>query len=110
MLFRNLLSRVQATQSLGPRWLSSGAAPPPSSAALSARLAPLDIPAMGFGTWQLQGDKCKKALSAALKAGYRHIDTAAVYVKMFFLSSFFFFNFNFLAHFFEKKKGMKMKK
>jgi alcohol dehydrogenase (NADP+) len=42
-------------------------------------LAPLDIPALGFGTWQLKGEKCRKGVTAALRAGFRHIDTAAVY-------------------------------
>jgi diketogulonate reductase-like aldo/keto reductase len=39
----------------------------------------IKIPCIGFGTWQAQGDDCRTALSAALKAGYRHIDTAAAY-------------------------------
>ncbi len=33
------------------------------------------IPALGFGTWQDQDDQ-EKAVTEALKAGYRHIDTA----------------------------------
>lgn len=37
------------------------------------------IPILGFGTWQLQGDKCQKAVEKALEVGYRHIDTAEVY-------------------------------
>lgn len=35
------------------------------------------LPAMGFGTWQ-DKDAQEKAVVEALKAGYRHIDTAAV--------------------------------
>lgn len=38
------------------------------------------IPAIGFGTWQIPAGKvCYDAVSAALKAGYRHIDTAIGY-------------------------------
>jgi diketogulonate reductase-like aldo/keto reductase len=38
------------------------------------------IPAFGFGTWQIEeGEPAYQAVSEALKAGYIHIDTAAVY-------------------------------
>ncbi len=37
------------------------------------------IPALGFGTWQMTGDTCRSAVSAALGIGYRHIDTAQMY-------------------------------
>ena len=38
------------------------------------------IPKLGFGTWLLaEGDECYGAVAAALKAGYRHIDTARAY-------------------------------
>ena len=37
------------------------------------------IPALGLGTWQLRGDDCSAAVKTALEAGYRHIDTAAMY-------------------------------
>ncbi|KAK9875414.1 hypothetical protein WA026_007807 [Henosepilachna vigintioctopunctata] len=37
------------------------------------------IPAIGYGTWQAAEAELEKALDAALEAGYRHIDTAAVY-------------------------------
>lgn len=38
------------------------------------------IPVLGFGTWQTpDGDVAKNAVLDALKAGYRHIDTAAIY-------------------------------
>ncbi len=37
------------------------------------------IPALGFGTWQ-DADAQENAVAEALKAGYRHIDTARVYV------------------------------
>jgi len=36
------------------------------------------IPAIGFGTWQ-DKDAQEPAVTAALKAGYRHIDTARIY-------------------------------
>ena len=38
-----------------------------------------EIPAIGFGTWPMTGRTCVDAVAAALAAGYRHIDTAAVY-------------------------------
>jgi diketogulonate reductase-like aldo/keto reductase len=37
------------------------------------------IPAIGLGTWQLNGDTALRCVEVALKAGYRHIDTAAMY-------------------------------
>lgn len=38
------------------------------------------IPCLGFGTWQTpSGETAKRAVMAALSAGYRHIDAAAVY-------------------------------
>ena len=37
------------------------------------------IPCIGFGTWQSTGEEAYNAVLWALKAGYRHIDTAAVY-------------------------------
>jgi len=40
----------------------------------------LRIPCVGFGTWEVtDGEVCVKAVSAALKLGYRHIDGAAAY-------------------------------
>ena len=39
-----------------------------------------EIPAIGFGTWQTpDGELAEKSVLEALKAGYRHIDTAAAY-------------------------------
>ena len=35
--------------------------------------------AIGLGTWKATGNDVKKAVKEALYAGYRHIDTAAVY-------------------------------
>lgn len=38
------------------------------------------IPGVGFGTWQTpDGDVAKHSVEVAIKAGYRHIDTAAMY-------------------------------
>ena len=37
------------------------------------------IPQLGLGVWQTPDDVAVEAVSTALKAGYRHIDTAAVY-------------------------------
>jgi 2,5-diketo-D-gluconate reductase B len=37
------------------------------------------IPALGFGTWQLNGAQCEDAVAYALERGYRHIDTAQAY-------------------------------
>lgn len=39
----------------------------------------LKIPAVGFGTWQISNDNVYTACLTALKAGYRHIDTALAY-------------------------------
>ncbi|KAK3725045.1 hypothetical protein LTR37_000555 [Vermiconidia calcicola] len=37
------------------------------------------IPAVGLGTWQSGPNEVRKAVKAALDAGYRHIDTALAY-------------------------------
>ena len=37
------------------------------------------IPELGFGTWRLSGRECEEGVADALAAGYRHIDTAAMY-------------------------------
>jgi diketogulonate reductase-like aldo/keto reductase len=37
------------------------------------------IPALGLGTWMLSGHACAEAVQWAIEAGYRHIDTAAMY-------------------------------
>lgn len=38
-----------------------------------------EVPALGFGTWQITGDLCRKSVKDALEIGYRHIDTAQYY-------------------------------
>lgn len=37
------------------------------------------VPALGFGTWQLEGHACVEGVEDALAIGYRHIDTAQGY-------------------------------
>ncbi|CAN7510784.1 aldo/keto reductase [Brucella pseudogrignonensis] len=37
------------------------------------------IPQLGYGVWQVGNDEAISAVSEALKVGYRHIDTAAIY-------------------------------
>jgi diketogulonate reductase-like aldo/keto reductase len=37
------------------------------------------MPQLGFGVWQVPDDEAETAVTAALEAGYRSIDTAAVY-------------------------------
>ena len=39
------------------------------------------MPQVGFGTWRLRGDQARAAVTAALSAGYRHIDTATMYAN-----------------------------
>ena len=37
------------------------------------------VPALGLGTWLLEGRDCSAAVPIALELGYRHIDTAQIY-------------------------------
>jgi len=37
------------------------------------------VPALGFGTWQMEGDEARDGVKHALELGYRHIDTAQIY-------------------------------
>jgi len=39
------------------------------------------MPQIGFGTWQLRGEKCIQAVNTALQMGYTHIDTAEMYLN-----------------------------
>ena len=39
----------------------------------------INIPVLGFGTWQLKGAECRQSVSQALEVGYTHIDTAQIY-------------------------------
>ena len=38
-----------------------------------------DVPALGLGTWRLNGAACREGVRHALDLGYRHIDTAQTY-------------------------------
>jgi len=37
------------------------------------------VPALGFGTFRMAGEECSRAVSHALRVGYRHLDTAEIY-------------------------------
>src|ERR1700754_527399 len=37
------------------------------------------IPAIGLGTWELDGRTCARVVEQALRLGYRHVDTAQAY-------------------------------
>ena len=39
----------------------------------------IEIPQIGFGTFKIPDDTAAEAVKTALEAGYRHIDTAAIY-------------------------------
>lgn len=39
----------------------------------------IEVPALGFGTFQLEGEDCYRMVRAALDIGYRHLDTARFY-------------------------------
>ena len=52
-------------------------ADPPSITLNSAT----SMPQLGFGVFQVPNDRATAAVSAAFEAGYRHIDTAAMYKR-----------------------------
>src|SRR5690349_9814293 len=37
------------------------------------------IPLLGYGTYPLAGEECRRCVLTALELGYRHIDTAQIY-------------------------------
>lgn len=39
----------------------------------------VEMPQLGFGVWQVPDDEATRAVTTALEAGYRSIDTAAIY-------------------------------
>lgn len=39
----------------------------------------VQIPQLGFGTYQIEADQAQSVVETALATGYRHIDTAAIY-------------------------------
>ncbi|MEO1017463.1 MAG: aldo/keto reductase [Pseudomonadota bacterium] len=41
----------------------------------------VEIPALGFGTWDLRGETATQMTETALQIGYRHIDTAQAYAN-----------------------------
>ena len=46
---------------------------------LNAKASSLQIPLLGYGTWNLDKPNISEAVSAALETGYRHLDCAAAY-------------------------------
>jgi 2,5-diketo-D-gluconate reductase A len=40
-----------------------------------------EMPLLGFGTWQLSGQRGYEAVRVALDTGYRHLDTATIYTN-----------------------------
>jgi len=46
---------------------------------LSVQADGAEIPALGFGTWELKGQTARAMTETALEIGYRHIDTAQIY-------------------------------
>lgn len=46
---------------------------------LSLSIQGAEVPKIGLGTWQLTGDDCVAGVAEALRAGYRHVDTARAY-------------------------------
>lgn len=45
------------------------------------RVDKADVPALGLGTYRLQGSECERIVKTALELGYRHIDTAEYYTN-----------------------------
>ena len=39
----------------------------------------VEIPQLGYGTWNIRGKDGQKAIEYALEVGYRHIDSASYY-------------------------------
>ncbi|KAF4457570.1 hypothetical protein F53441_620 [Fusarium austroafricanum] len=46
---------------------------------LTLQNSTVTIPRIGFGSYRIRGETCTAAVLAALSAGYRHIDSAALY-------------------------------
>src|SRR5690606_4289344 len=67
------LPRSAGRDQTGPMTTSDYARP-----AVTLRNGP-QMPLLGFGTWQIPDEEATAATTAALEAGYRHIDTATGY-------------------------------
>jgi 2,5-diketo-D-gluconate reductase B len=39
----------------------------------------VEVPLLGYGTWEVTGDDCVRGVRHALDVGYRHVDTAQIY-------------------------------
>ena len=59
--------------------LYHGGKPLFSHGAVNNKYGAVALPAIGFGVHGLKGSTCSRALTLALKTGYRCIDTASVY-------------------------------
>lgn len=46
---------------------------------ITLRVGEIEMPAVGFGTWKLEGASCRNAVRWALELGVRHFDTAEAY-------------------------------
>src|SRR5205809_222656 len=53
--------------------------PPMNAAPTVALTRGVQMPLLGFGTWQMRGRSAHEAVRYALDVGYRHIDTAYMY-------------------------------
>ena len=51
----------------------------PASVMEYVHVRDVEIPALGFGTWPMKGEDCRRSVETALDVGYRHIDTAQMY-------------------------------
>ena len=71
----------------GVRWAAAGSlvtvsgmpsptAPPADEHVATKPLLPQDVPPIGLGTGGLKGEACRRAVTLALEAGYRHVDSA----------------------------------
>jgi 2,5-diketo-D-gluconate reductase B len=52
---------------------------PPVTQAQTVTVQETEVPAVGFGTWQVTGRDAEDGVADALAIGYRHIDTARIY-------------------------------
>lgn len=52
---------------------------PASAAVPDVEVRGASIPALGFGTWELEGAEAERMVETALELGYRHVDTAEMY-------------------------------